>query len=211
MMPLFPFFVDISNKNGLLVGGGRKALQKALKLQDYTERLWILTDNPLPDLERLAVEKRWRMDPRGFRPADLEQMECLDYVIASTEDREENRRIAVECRSRGIPVNAVDDPAYCDFVFPSLVTRGKLSVGITTEGASPVFSSIVREHLEEWLPECTEEILEWLEEKKVWMRQRCPEMKVRSSWMRQVLAEAFRRNRPLTEEELLEILIIGGK
>ena len=58
------------------------------------------------------------------------------FVIAATDDREVNRGIAALCRERGIPVNAVDDKEQCTFLFPALVKRGDLTVGVSTAGAS---------------------------------------------------------------------------
>lgn len=202
-MPLFPFFVDISQQKGLLVGGGQKALQKALKLREYAENLQIIAPEPLSELVELAADQGWQLTQREFREEDLGTAPV--YVVAAVEDTLAGRQIGAACRVRKIPVNVVDDPDYCDFVFPSLVSAGKLSIGITTDGASPVTAALLREQIEQLIPENTEQILDWLEEKKNWMRQCCPQAKERREYMRQVTVEAFARNRVLTEEELLHI------
>ena len=61
----------------------------------------------------------------------------MDFVIAATSDEALNARIAKLCEERNILVNVVDDKEKCGFLFPSLIREGKLSIGISTEGASP--------------------------------------------------------------------------
>ncbi|MBQ9991152.1 MAG: hypothetical protein IJP31_09480 [Lachnospiraceae bacterium] len=85
------------------------------------------------------------------------------FVIAADEDREENRRIALLCRKKGILVNAVDDGEYCDFIFPALIARGSFSLGICTGGASPATGVLLKKRMEKQIPENIEEILDFLQ------------------------------------------------
>ena len=130
-MGYFPFFVDLEGQPGLIVGGGTVALRKADKLLPYGPHLTVVSPHILPELERIPG---LTLSRREFSPADLDGML---FAIAATDDRGLNRRIAELCRERHIPVNAVDDREACSFLFPALVKRGDLSVGISTGGASP--------------------------------------------------------------------------
>ena len=85
-------------------------------------------------------------------------------VIAATDDKNLNRRVAELCREKNIPVNVVDDTDECSFVFPALTLRGRLSAGFCTGGASPTASAYFRDRFDESLPEGTEEILDFMAE-----------------------------------------------
>jgi precorrin-2 dehydrogenase/sirohydrochlorin ferrochelatase len=69
-------------------------------------------------------------------------------VIAATDDQHLNRRISEHARKRRLLVNAVDQPADCDFIFPSIVKRGDLLIAISTAGKSPALAKRLREELE---------------------------------------------------------------
>ena len=44
--------------------------------------------------------------------------------------------------------NAVDDPPFCDFYFPSVVRRGELQIAISTAGESPALAQRLRKEIE---------------------------------------------------------------
>ncbi len=82
-------------------------------------------------------------------------------AVAGTDVPEVNRAVFAGAQSRGILVNAVDDPPYCDFYFPSIVRRGDLQIAISTAGESPAYAMQLRKALNEALPH---DIGPWLEE-----------------------------------------------
>lgn len=157
-MPHFPMFIDIKEKPVLIVGGGKIALRKIKKLQGYGPCIHVVALDIIPEIleiEGLTITKR------AFQETDLE--EELAFVIAATDDKEENRRIAELCHSRKIMVNVVDDLFACGFLFPALVQKGTFSAGISTGGASPVAAAHYRRKLEEIVPENIDEILSYME------------------------------------------------
>lgn len=82
---------------------------------------------------------------RGFRDDDLEGM---TLVVAATNNRDLNARIAAAARSEGVWANVADDPDASDFVFPALVRRGSLRIAISTGNDSPALARRLRERLE---------------------------------------------------------------
>jgi uroporphyrin-III C-methyltransferase/precorrin-2 dehydrogenase/sirohydrochlorin ferrochelatase len=46
----------------------------------------------------------------------------------------------------------IDRPAYCDFSFGAIVNRSPLVIGISTDGAAPVFGQAIRARLETMIP-----------------------------------------------------------
>jgi len=71
------------------------------------------------------------------------------FTVGAFEDDHEARRFAEAARAAGVPVNLVDKPAFCDFSFGSIVNRSPLVVGISTDGAAPVFAQAIRARIEE--------------------------------------------------------------
>ena len=154
-MGYFPFFMDITGKNGVIVGGGKVAARKVEKLLSFGPYLTVIA----PEIEEWfrTQEKLLQKDgtaslvlaEREFEMADLTG---ADFVIAATDDEALNGRISAYCKAEQIPVNVVDDRDNCSFFFPALVREGDLTIGISTDGKSPMAASWVRKEISRILP-----------------------------------------------------------
>ena len=171
-MAHFPFFTDITGKTVFLVGNDPK---KGEILRSFGANV--------RQLEKLTE-------------ADLEKDPAL--VVLAEGDR---REAAELCRSRNIPVNAVDDPENCSFFFPSLIRRGDITIAISSGGKAPAASKALRQRLEQSLPEDLEPILSWLGELTIRLRRQIPDYGTRAALLSQITHKAFDLGRPLTEEE----------
>ena len=198
-MAYFPLFLDLDGKTVLVVGGGPVALRKARVLLDYGPRVLVCAPHFLPELEELPGAERLR---RVFSP-DL--LNGVSLVVAATDDRALNHAVSALCRKRSIPVDVADSRADSTFLFPSVVRRGRLSVGISTGGASPAAAAYVRRRLEEQLPPSLESILNWLEELREPLKQTLP-MSGRGATFSRLLSAALEAGRPLTSEETHALL-----
>lgn len=173
-MNRFPLSIDLNGKTVFLLGKGEQIRQKAEKLVPFGANLEYL---------------------ESFSEAEAEKNPAL--VIAGDLPREEAERIYRLCCVHRIPVNVVDVPELCSFYFPALITRGDLTVSISTGGCLPAGAAFLRWRIEEILPEETDEILDWA----CAHRQELKEKKI----LKAALAAAFSANRTLTEEELREL------
>lgn len=145
-MPAFPMFVDLSQKSVLVVGGGQTAVQKLRALEPFGPRLFVVAPDVDPVIGRVpGVTVR----NRRYSSEDLDGM---DMVIAATDDRALNERVAADAGSRHLPVNVVDDPDLCGFYFGSMITDGDLCVGISTNGASPAAARELKRRIRKALP-----------------------------------------------------------
>lgn len=201
-MPLFPFFINIEGKQGLIIGGGKHALEKIQRLKPFQPRLRVFSQTYLPEIE---ADEELELPYRAFVPSDLDKLP--DFVIAAGEDAEENHKIAELCREKRILVNVVDDQEYCDFVFPSLITHGNLTVGICTNGASPAAGVLLKRKIEAQIPERMEEILDFLQEKRVVIAKTLTDKKKRFTVYYELAEICMSENRPLTEEEFGRYLL----
>lgn len=159
-MTPFPMFVSLEGKPCLIVGGGRVAARKCRGLLAFGAEVTIIAEKlgEAADLHRadesaVSGEEAARlcMTERPFREEDVTEKEWA-LVIAATDRREVNSRVARLCRERKIPVNVADCPAECTFFFPAYCKEGNIAAGITTSGKSPETASALRKRLEAVLP-----------------------------------------------------------
>jgi precorrin-2 dehydrogenase/sirohydrochlorin ferrochelatase len=159
-MALFPMFVDIEGKNILIVGAGEVALRKIEKLIPFKPKLTVVAKEIVrEEIKKLAEENNIHLIERNFLFTDIDGKEI---VIVAVDDINLQREIYNYCVRRKIPVNSVDSPNYCTFIFPAYVKRGDIVVGITTSGNAPGLSGRLRKLIENYLPEDLENILDEL-------------------------------------------------
>ena len=211
-MAYFPLFIELDETPCLIVGGGMVALRKAEKLLSYGARLTAVAPVFAPGWDTLSSCPQPDTQPgrvtllrRAFCPSDIDGQAL---VIAATDDAAVNAAIAAQCRAARIPVNAVDDPENCTFLFPALVRRGALSVGISTGGASPTAAACVRRRIEDALPEggVWEEILDVLAAQRPRVKACVPDEKARAKIFAALFEACMARGGPLEEQEIETIL-----
>lgn len=147
-MAYYPIFLEIAGRAVLLVGGGHVALEKIGRLVTAGARVTVVAPVLIGEV-RAFVERgdaAWR--PRAFEAGDTAG---FDLVLVATDNGAVNRQVADEARGHGIWVNAADDVGNCDFILPSLVTRGTITIATSTGGTSPALARWLRERMERFL------------------------------------------------------------
>lgn len=151
-MPLLPLFLKLEARRCLVVGGGEVALQKVRGLLECGASLMVVAPEAATEIRDLAEQGRILWQQRKYEPHDIAGHLL---VIAATNDAPMNHAIYEDAVAAGVLANVVDDPPYCDFYFGSVVRRGPLQIGISTEGESPAFAQRLRQQLELLLDEGT--------------------------------------------------------
>jgi precorrin-2 dehydrogenase/sirohydrochlorin ferrochelatase len=144
-MRYYPVCVDMAGRACLVVGGGAVAERKASGLLESGARVTVVSPALTARLEAWAHEGQIRVIRRGYEIGDLADQ---SLVFVATDDGEVNAAVAADARAAGVLINAADDPAHCDFIIPAVLTRGALTVAVSTGGASPALSRAVRDELE---------------------------------------------------------------
>lgn len=184
-MKYFPFFIDIEDKPGLIVGGGKVAEEKVFRLQPFHSNITVIA----PDIsEKLMRDKDICCIKREFQDTDINNKL---YVIAATNNQKLNEYISNLCKNQGIFVNVVDNINQCGFIFPSLVTSGSLCIGISTGGASPSVASIYRKKIQKQIPENMEEILIQLAECRKWAKENIQDNEARKRYLKEQAEKFF--------------------
>lgn len=205
----FPFFMEIAGKKGVIVGGGKVAARKVEKLLPFGPALTVVA--PRIEAEIRMQEKLLRQDAaaslfleeRAFR---MEDLTGADFVIAATDDEELNGRIAAHCEAAHIPVNVVDDREKCTFFFPALVKKGALTVGISTDGQSPLAAAWARREISEALPEWLGDVIDLMGQIRPAVMEQAPDESARKEILERLFLYCMEKEGKVTAEEVLGIL-----
>lgn len=201
-MVYFPMFIELEGKRILVVGGGQVALRKVNKIRPYGCKVTVVAPEILDEIAQIPDIQLCRRKFAESDLADAQYNQRPALVIAATDEKELNHYISHLCHERNIPVNVVDDPKACSFIFPALVKKGDFSAGICTGGASPTAAIYYKEKLQDVLPEKIDEILSWLEEKREEIKEIIPNQAKRAGLYRRIFDGCIRKGEPLTDTEL---------
>ena len=157
---LFPVFLKLEGLSTLIVGGGNVGLEKlSAVLKNSPEANITLVartiQEPVKELARKYPQVK--LVERNFKLWDLWDK---DLVILATDNRQLHVTIRKFARTRRLLINVADTPDLCDFYLGSVVSKGNLKIGVSTNGKSPTISRRIREYLEEAIPDDTTELLD---------------------------------------------------
>jgi uroporphyrin-III C-methyltransferase/precorrin-2 dehydrogenase/sirohydrochlorin ferrochelatase len=179
MKPLLPLFLDLSGRPVLLVGGGRVAAAKLIQLLAARAEVRVVSPDVCEEIAQSGVP----IARRGFEAADLDEVWLV--VAAATPDV--NQQVASAAEPRRVFVNAVDDPAHATAYLSGVVRRDGVTLAISTSGAAPGLTALLREAIDAVLPR---DLARWVEASRV----------QRAHWRRDGVPMAERR--PLLLEAL---------
>ncbi|WP_339606304.1 bifunctional precorrin-2 dehydrogenase/sirohydrochlorin ferrochelatase [uncultured Roseivirga sp.] len=153
MNELYPIFLKVHAFDVLIVGGGEVGLEKiSFLLKSSPNAKVTLVAKEIKNEIKVLVQNHPSVNliEREFFNEDLTEMQL---VIIATENRALNKTIQTEANERGILVNVADTPELCDFYMGSIVTKGDLKIGISTNGKSPTIAKRLRELFTDLLPD----------------------------------------------------------
>ncbi len=205
-MAYFPFYVDLKNKEILLVGAGNVAFHKLNKLVNYECKITVVAKEFSDKVIELSKKypKQIECIHRGFGEYDICGKFC---VITATPDEKLNAYIYKLCHERNILVNSVDDKDKCDFIFSSMIQKGNLSIGVSSGGASPVVTTLLKQDIEKIIPNNIENILNFLENVRYDAKLKIKDSTLRSQYLAEIAKICYKENRTLNDTEIQKFLI----
>ncbi|MFC1989328.1 bifunctional precorrin-2 dehydrogenase/sirohydrochlorin ferrochelatase [Chloroflexota bacterium] len=144
----YPVFLNISGRKCVVVGGGQVALRKVMVLLEHGADVEVISPNLCPELARFAESEEISVLNREYQTGDLKG---ALVAIATTDNDEVNRCVADEAHKKAVLVNVVDDAGNSDFIAPSYLRRGEVTIAISTAGKSPALARKIRTRLEKEL------------------------------------------------------------
>jgi len=146
---LFPICLKLEGRLCLVVGAGTVGESKIEGLLAAGAAVRVVAPSATDTVRQLARAGTIRWEARCFEPTDLAG---VFLVVVATDSTDVNDCVFREARQRGVLCNVVDDPARCDFYYPSVVRRGALQIAISTAGRSPALAQRLRRELEQQFP-----------------------------------------------------------
>jgi precorrin-2 dehydrogenase/sirohydrochlorin ferrochelatase len=187
----------LEGKIVVVIGGGKVAERKIEKLIQAKAVVTVIAPEITAQINKLVIDKKVYLEQRMFQAEDLSG---AFLVIAATNNREINQLIADSCHQHQL-VNIVDNPEQSLFTVPSTLECGKLTISVSTAGASPGLSKKIVEQLRETFDEDFEEYVDFLYEARKIIKYEVDNEQVRRDLFSALLHEEFLE---LTREKNVE-------
>lgn len=200
-MSYFPMFVDLEEKECVVVGGGLVAFRKIEALLEFGACITVVAREVCNEIQ--AFESRLHIKIKDYDTSDIEH---ALIVIAATNDTELNTRISKEARSRKIPVNVVDVLEECTFLFPAYLKKGDVTIGINSSGKSPIISQRIKKIIDKALPPFLEELTSTLGNVRQSVKSIFPLEEQRKNVLRKMVDRGFLHQGKLVEEDIEAII-----
>ncbi|MFZ3102409.1 MAG: bifunctional precorrin-2 dehydrogenase/sirohydrochlorin ferrochelatase [Desulfitobacteriaceae bacterium] len=179
MSHFYPLFMNLKNRWVLVVGGGEVAYRKVQTLLNHQALVRIISPHLVPQLQRLVDDQQCVWVKKEYAWRDIQE---AVLIFACTEQEAVNAQVARDANNLVRPINVVDDLEKCNFIVPSLMERGDLSIAVSTSGASPIVARQIRAQLEELYGDPMAEYLALLKTWRVEIKRKLPESKRRTFW-----------------------------
>lgn len=150
-MNTLPLFFNLKNKTVLIVGGGDVAQRKAMLMAKADAHLVVIARRIDAAFEEFLCTQNAQVIKKSYHADDL-QLHRPAIVIGATDDHLVNTALHADCQTRRIPVNIVDTPELCDFIFPAIVDRDPVVIGVSSNGKAPVLARLIRAKIESIVP-----------------------------------------------------------
>ncbi len=189
-MKYFPLNIELNKKSILLIGGGEVAERKLDLLMKAEAKVMLVAPNFTDYLLSFGENKNLVFIHSEYTASVLDKNK-FSFIIAATNNEKLNTQIASDANERNILVNVVDRPEICDFIFPSILERGPVTVSVSTGGASPVLARMLRTKLETLIPGGYGKLAKIVSENRIKVREKFKNFKSNRIFWEEILNSKF--------------------
>lgn len=204
-MEFLPLFFDLKGKQVLVVGGGEVAYRKATLLTKAGSRLTVVAPDVREDLIELAKESGGEVISSEY---SADQLKDKVLVIAATDNLAVNKQVSEDAKAINLPVNVVDQPSLCTFIFPAIVDRSPIIAAVSSGGSAPVLARLLRAKLETVIPATYGQLAALADKYREKVKARFTHINQRRGFWEKILqgqvAEMIFAGKPNEAEELLQ-------
>jgi precorrin-2 dehydrogenase / sirohydrochlorin ferrochelatase len=197
MNTYYPVYIQLREQPCVVIGGGKIAEGKVEGLMAVQAKVTVISPNLTPRLLELAEQNQITFISRVYQPGDLTG---AFVVICATDQAEINHQVWQEATANRQLVNVVDDTPRCNFIAPSILRKGDLTIAISTSGKAPALAVRLKEHLQREIGPEYERFLELAGELREPLAKHVPDFETRKAlWYE------------LVDSEILAALARGDK
>ncbi|WP_442499014.1 siroheme synthase CysG [Methylobacter sp. sgz302048] len=148
-MDYFPIFIQLKDQNCLVVGAGEVAARKIDLLARADAKITVIASEISTAVANLRESHNLNILKKTFSSSDLHGFRL---VVSATDNADTNKLVAKTASEQNIPVNVVDSPELCSFIFPAIIDRSPVVAAVSSGGASPVLARLLRAKIESLIP-----------------------------------------------------------
>lgn len=168
-MGYYPLYLEMNRRRCLVIGGGTVAERKIASLLEAGAEVTVISPDVTETISCWSKDGSIQFHARRYERGDIHGQEL---VFVATNDGSVNAQVHEDARCQGVWVNAADDPEHCDFILPSVLRRGDLTVAVSSGGNSPALARTIREELETYFTEEYEQLAVLAAEARVELQKR---------------------------------------
>jgi siroheme synthase-like protein len=197
MNTYYPVYIEMREQPCVVIGGGKIAEGKVEGLLAVKAKVTIISPDLTPHLHELAKQNLITYIARAYQPGDLTG---AFMVICATDRTEVNHQVWQEASANHQLVNVVDDTPRCNFIAPSILRKGDLTIAISTSGKAPALAVRLKERLQRELGSEYERFLELAGKLREPLAHHIPDFETRKAlWYE------------LVDSEILDVLARGDE
>lgn len=208
MNTYYPVYIQLREQPCVVVGGGKIAEGKVEGLLAVQAKVTVIALDLTSHLQSLVEQKQINYISRKFQPGDLTG---AFLVICATDQAEINRQVWQEATANHQLVNVVDDTPRCNFIAPSILRKGDLTIAISTSGKAPALAVRLKERLQQELGPEYERFLELAGELREPLARHIPDFETRKAiWYELVdseILDALARGDEASAREIISQLV----
>ena len=197
MNTYYPVYIEMRDQPVIVIGGGKIAEGKVDGLLAAKAHVTVISPELTPHLRELVYQDQVRFLARTYKPGDLTG---AFMVICATDRADINHQVWQEATANHQLVNVVDDTPRCNFIAPSILRKGDLTIAISTSGKAPVLAVRLKERLQRELGPEYERFLEIAGELREPMARNIPDFETRKALWYQIV-----------DSEILDVLADGDE
>lgn len=187
MTSYYPIMLNITGKQVVVVGGGTVATRKVTSLIKAQALVTVVSPELSPKLQELAMENKIQWRKESFSSEDIKN---AFLIIAATNSTNVNKLVATSASPNQL-CNVVDNEALSQFIVPSVVNRGPLTIAISTSGANPKLAKKIKQELEVQYDDTYEDYILFLQKARRQIIEKIKEPKAKSELLEQLLDSQF--------------------
>ncbi len=203
-MAYFPLFVDLKDKKVIVIGGGRVAYRKIIKLLPFEAYITVIAPNICKEItDLLNRNSNLAIKNKFFEPDDIKN---AFLVISATNNSAINKQVAQICNALKIPINSVDDIENCSFLFPALIKKESLVIGCSTSAKAPDIAAFIKNSIEQNLPQNIGAVIEIFGVLREELKNMVMEQKARAEIIHKLMEYSQNKDFQINYNELQNIM-----